>query len=664
MVTKATPKSRRSHNKTSLASYVPKGHVLVERVWPQLDCGRYRVKAVAGDEVEVSADIVRDGPDLLCAVVRYRAPDDARWREAPMTFVDNDRWAGAFVPTVVGRYEYCIQAWTDHFSTWRRDLLKRVDAGQDVRTELEEGARLLDAHLPLIPSRRRGAIQRAVEVPRETTASVAECVDAVTDEQVVVLMRKHSDRADATTTPALELTVDRERARFGAWYEFFPRSTGAAGRHGTFKSAAARLDAIAQMGFDVVYLPPIHPIGEVNRKGKNHALAVQRGDIGSPWAIGSRHGGHTSTHPDLGTLEDFDDFVAHAHRVGLEVCLDYAIQCSPDHPWVSQHPEWFHHRPDGTIKYAENPPKKYQDIYPINFDTQDKEGLWTELKGVLDFWIERGVKIFRVDNPHTKAFAFWEWAIESLKADHPDLILLSEAFTRPKVMQTLAKIGFTQSYTYFTWRNTKWELTEYLTELSRSEMVYYFRPNFFANTPDILHAYLQDGGPPAFKIRLVLAALLSPSYGIYSGYEFFENIAMAPGSEEYLNSEKFELRHRDFDASGSLAPYIARINEIRHKHPSLSLFANLHFHQTDKDHLLAFSKSSPEDTVLVIVNLNPFHWEEGTINVDLDALRIGDHARPYEVHDLITETTYLWHGSHNYVRLDPDEPAHIFEVRI
>jgi starch synthase (maltosyl-transferring) len=646
-----------------MSAYVNKSHLIIDRVSPQIDCGRYRVKAIIGDEVEVSADILRDGPELLSAVVRYRGPRDVRWREAPMAFVDNDRWAGLFYPSAVGRYEYAIQAWTDHFSTWRRDLIKRLDAGQEVHTELEEGALLLEEHLPLIPSRRRRGIERAADLLRTKDAPLQERIAAVTDERVVALMNKYSDRRGATTTESLEMTVDRERARFGAWYEFFPRSTGIAGDHGTFKSAAARLPAIAEMGFDVVYLPPIHPVGEINRKGKNHALVAESDDVGSPWAIGSRHGGHTAVHPDLGTLEDFDDFVAEAKHLGLEVCLDYAIQSAPDHPWVTEHPEWFHHRPDGTIKYAENPPKKYQDIYPINFDTPDKEGLWRALKDVLDFWIARGVKIFRVDNPHTKAFPFWEWLIESLKADHPDLILLSEAFTKPKVMQTLAKLGFTQSYTYFTWRNSKWEIMEYLTELSRSEMVQYFRPNFFANTPDILHAFLQDGGPPAFKIRLVLAALLSPSYGIYSGYELFENVPFAPGSEEYLHSEKFELRPRDYDAPKTLVPYITRINEIRRSHSSLSLLANLHFHRIDKDHLIAFSKSSPGDTILVVVNLNPFHWEEGTINVDLGALRIDDHARPYEVHDLITGSTYLWHGTHNYVRLDPEEPAHIFEVR-
>jgi starch synthase (maltosyl-transferring) len=662
MVTNPSPKSRRSHKRPSLASYARKGHVLVERVEPQIDCGRYRVKAIIGDEVEVSADLVRDGTDLLCAVVRYRGPDDVRWREAPMAFIDNDRWAGSFAPTAFGRYEYCVQAWTDHFATWRRDLLKRLEAGQDVRTELEEGALLLEQHIPLVPERSRRMIERAVETLRARDASIAECVEVVTDERVVSVTTKHSDRTSATTTAPLELTVDRERARFGAWYEFFPRSTGT-GRHGTLKSAADRLGAIAEMGFDVVYLPPIHPIGDTNRKGRNHALEAGTADIGSPWAIGSRFGGHTAIHPDLGTLEDFDDFVAEATRLGLEVALDYAIQCSPDHPWVTEHPEWFHHRPDGTIKYAENPPKKYEDIYPINFDTPDKEGLWLALKEVLDFWIARGVKIFRVDNPHTKAFPFWEWVIESLKVEHPELILLAEAFTRPKVMQTLAKLGFTQSYTYFTWRNSKWELTDYLTELTRSEMVHFFRPNFFANTPDILHEYLQGGGRPAFKIRLILAALLSPSYGIYSGYELFENVPLAPGSEEYLNSEKFELRRRNFDDPGSLAPYIARINEIRRKHPSLSRLANLAFHHVDNDQMLAFSKSSPDDTILVVVNLNPFHWEEATISVDLDALGVEDHARPYEVHDLVTEATYLWHGSHNYVRLDPDEPAHIFEVR-
>jgi starch synthase (maltosyl-transferring) len=650
-------------NNDKMKSFLKEGHIIIERVEPQIDCGRYRAKAVVGDVVDVSADILRDGTDLLQAVVRYRGPNDARWLEAPMRFVDNDRWSGSFRPIDIGQYRYAIEAWTDHFATWRRDLIKRVDAGQRVPTELEEGGRLLEARLKKIPARKRAPLKAAIESVR--TGPQEDAVAIVTSDEIGRIMAAHPDRTRSTTSrPVLQLTVDRERARFGAWYEFFPRSTGTATEHGTLKTAAQHLQLVAQMGFDVVYLPPIHPIGESHRKGKNNTLKPAADDVGSPWAIGGREGGHTAIHPELGTIEDFDELVAEAERLGLEVCLDFAIQCSPDHPWVTEHPEWFHHRPDGSIKYAENPPKKYQDIYPINFDTDDREGLWRELKAVLDFWISHGVKIFRVDNPHTKAFTFWEWVIQELKTEHPDLILLAEAFTRPKVMRALAKLGFTQSYTYFTWRNSKWELIEYLTELSRTEMAHYFRPNFFTNTPDILHEYLQSGGPPAFKIRLVLAALLSPSYGVYSGYELFENVPVTDGSEEYLNSEKYELRPRDIAVKGSLVSYITKINEIRRKHPALGRLTNLTFHDIDKDHMIAFSKADADgDAVLVIVNLNPWHWEEATITVDLGAVGVYDIARPYEMHDLITESTYLWHGPVNYVRLDPSEPAHIFQVR-
>ncbi len=646
-----------------------RGHILIEHVSPQVDCGRYEAKAVEGDVVEVTADIFRDGTDVLQAVVRFRGPGATKWSEVPMRSVGNDHWVGSFQPSRIGVWEYAIEAWTDHFATWRRDLATKVEAGQDVNVELEEGAMRIESRLGTVPARQRKTLVKAIELLRAPNrgaqAKVDRRVKAALDETIARIMGRYPDRAGSTISkPTLTLSVDRERARFGAWYEFFPRSTGQAGHHGTFKTAAKELARIADMGFDVVYLPPIHPIGTTFRKGKNNTLEGGRGDVGVPWAIGGKEGGHKSIHPDLGTIDDFDDFVAEARAHGLEVALDYAIQCSPDHPWVKEHPEWFHHRPDGTIKYAENPPKKYQDIYPINFDTPDREALWRELKSVLDYWISHGVKIFRVDNPHTKSFFFWKWVIRELKAEHPDLILLSEAFTRPHVMYALAKLGFTQSYTYFTWRNEKGELQEYLTELTQTEAATYFRPNFFVNTPDILHEYLQTGGPPAFKIRLVLAAFLSPSYGVYSGYELFENVPVHEGSEEYLNSEKYELKHRDWNRPDNLAPYISRINEIRHKHPSLAELTNVHFHHTDKGSVMCFSKTtSGYDPILVIVNLNPLHWEEATVHLDLEALRI-DPVQAFEVNDLLTDTTFVWHGPSNYVRLDPmDEPAHIFRVR-
>jgi starch synthase (maltosyl-transferring) len=654
--------------KRRLEAETSKGHVVIERVAPALDCGRYRAKAVVGDVVEVSADILRDGPDLLQAAVRYKGPNDARWALAPMNHVHSDRYSGTFQPTTLGRYRYTIEAWTDHFGTWRRDLIKRVDAGQLVDLELEEGARLLERHLARAPKRHRATLERTIATMRAAPTTPAGRSDArvvaATDPQVLMLVRSYPDRSRSSVLePALELTVDRPLARFGAWYEFFPRSTGSNGRHGTFETAAEALQRVADMGFDVVYLPPIHPIGFTNRKGRDNALVAEPGDVGVPWAIGSDVGGHTAIHPDLGSIEDFDRFHKEAERLGLAIALDFAIQCSPDHPWVMEHPEWFHHRPDGTIKYAENPPKKYQDVYPINFATENKVELWSELKGVIDFWISHGVKIFRVDNPHTKPFVFWEWLINETQKKYPEVIFLAEAFTRPKVMRTLAKLGFTQSYTYFTWRNTKWELTDYLTELAHSEMALYFRPNFFTNTQDILHEYLQTGGPPAFRIRLILAALLSPSYGVYSGFELYENVPREQGSEEYLHSEKYELRPRNWDEPGNLAPLITRINRIRKEHPALAHLSNLHFHGIDKDHLLAFSKADGGgDVVLVIVNLNPWHWEEGTTDLTLEALDI-DPARPYQVRDLITDSVYTWHGPHNYVRLDSRvEPAHVFQV--
>ena len=646
-----------------------RGHVIVERIRPQIDCGRYRAKAIAGDQVTVAADIFRDGPPLLQAAIRYKGPNDSRWHEAPLTPMGNDRFQGTFSPGDIGRYQYAIEAWTDHFGTWRRDFVKRVEARQEVSLELEEGARLIETRLKAVAGAERRSLKKAIDTIRSSSKEARDPGDArivaALDEEVAAIMARNSDRSGSTVTkPALELTVERERARFGAWYELFPRSTGRKEQHGTFKTAARALKRVADMGFDVVYLPPIHPIGETNRKGKNNTLKAGIDDVGSPWAIGSAAGGHKDVHPDLGTIEDFDAFVAAAEHLGLEVALDFAIQCAPDHPWVKEHPDWFHILPDGSIRHAENPPKKYQDIYPVNFDTPDREALWTELRSVLDHWISHGVKIFRVDNPHTKALPFWEWVINAIQSEHPDVIFLSEAFTRPTVMQALAKVGFTQSYTYFTWRNHKGEITEYMHELTRTEMADYFRPNFFANTPDILHEYLQTGGAPAFKIRLVLASLLSPSYGIYSGFELFENVPVKVGSEEYLNSEKYELKNREWDVVESLAGYITRINEIRKKSPALSELTNLAFHHVDKEHLMAFSKSSPgHDSILVIVNLHPFHREEGTVHLDLGALGL-EPGQTFEVHDLLADTTYVWSGPSNYIRLDPlDEPAHLFQVR-
>jgi starch synthase (maltosyl-transferring) len=642
--------------------------VQIQHVEPVVDCGRYPAKAVVGDTVAVGADVFREGHDKVAACVRYRGPSDSGWREAPLALDVNDRWFGSFPVDEMGAWRYQVMAWTDHYATWLDGLQKKVAAGQeDLDLDLEMGSLLLERR-PKLPKAAKQVVAEVIGVLRGD-ASLEEKVAAAADPDLLALLARHPERLDAATTkPDFPIWVDRERARFSTWYEMFPRSEGATETaSGTFKAAAQRLPAIAEMGFDVLYLPPIHPIGTTNRKGRlgPHDLSPGPDDPGVPWAIGSPDGGHDAVHPELGTIEDFDEFVAEAERNGLEVALDFAIQCSPDHPWVREHPEWFRHRPDGSIAYAENPPKKYQDIYPIDFDTPDLAGLQAELKRIVDFWIGHGVRIFRVDNPHTKALPFWEWLLAAVRLEHPDVIFLAEAFTRPKMMQTLAKLGFSQSYTYFAWRNTKQELTEYLTELTSTDMADYFRPNFWPNTPDILTEYLQEGGRPAFKARLVLAATLSPSYGIYSGYELCENVPLHPGSEEYLESEKYRYRVRDWDQPDSLAPYIARVNRIRHEHPPLQDLTNLWFHHVDNEQLLCFSKVGPNrtDALLVVVNLDPHHPQEGTTWLDMWQLGL-EHAGPFEAYDLLSDTTWIWHGPQNYVRLDPQiEVAHILRLR-
>jgi starch synthase (maltosyl-transferring) len=647
-----------------------KGRVQVQNVSPTVDCGRYAAKAIVGEDVIVAADVFREGHDKVAAAVRYRGPGDDGWSERPLRLDVNDRYYGAFRVDRMGPWRFQVVGWTDHYASWLDGLVKKHAAAQDdLHIEFEEGARLLE---------RRKAPKAVKQLIAETVAllrgdaSNEDKVAGAADVDLQMLLQRHPERLDTTTAkPDLPLWVDREAAQFSAWYELFPRSEGAhfaedsTVRSGTFSEAAKRLPAIAEMGFDVVYLPPIHPIGRQFRKGPNNTMEPGPQDPGVPWAIGSSEGGHTAIHPDLGTIDDFDDFVAEADRHGLEVALDFAIQCSPDHPWVTEHPEWFRHRADGTIAYAENPPKKYQDIYPVDFDTSDTEGLYAELKSVLDYWISHGIKIFRVDNPHTKALPFWEWLIDAIRQDHPEVLFLAEAFTRPKMMQTLGKLGFSQSYTYFAWRNTKYELTEYLTELAHGEMANYYRPNFWPNTPDILTEYLQHGGRPAFKIRLLLAALMSPSYGIYSGYELYENVAVREGSEEYLDSEKYQYRPRNWDRPDSLAPYIARVNAIRAAHAGFRKLRNIWFHPVNNEQLIAFSKvaAGRTDAVLTVVNLDPYSPQEGVVSLDLWQLGL-ENAGPFEAHDLLTDTTFIWHGADNYVRLDPtDEPAHVLRLR-
>jgi starch synthase (maltosyl-transferring) len=642
--------------------------VVIEAVEPQVDCGRFPIKRTAGEEVVVTADVYADGHDAVAAVVLFRKAGESRWCEAPMRPLDNDRWQGSFSVDTLGRYEYCAEAWIDRFASWRHDLSKKAGAGQDVSLELLEGATLVETAID-----RTGDVAASGHLVASLAAlrsgnDLAPRIAAALSDELATFMASRPDRSQATRYDRiLPVVVDRERARFGAWYEMFPRSAGTdPSRSATFAEAATMLPYVASMGFDVLYLPPIHPIGQSFRKGPNNTLAAGPTDPGSPWAIGSDEGGHTAIEPGLGTLEDFDAFVAAAAAQGLEIALDIAFQASPDHPYVREHPDWFRRRPDGSIKYAENPPKKYQDIYPLNFESDDWRHLWQELKGIFEFWIQHGVRIFRVDNPHTKPFRFWEWALAELTREYPDAIFLSEAFTRPKVMKHLAKIGFSQSYTYFTWRNAKDEIIDYFTELTQTPVREYFRPNLFANTPDILHAYLQRGGRTAFQIRLVLAATIGASYGIYSGFELAENVPLRPGSEEYIDSEKYQIRVRDYKRADSLAEVIGQINAIRRTHPALQHDWGLSFHRTDNGELLAYSKRSADgrDLILVVVNLDPVNMQHGFVQLPLVGWGLAPHAT-VEVVDLLSTERYFWRGEWNYIRLDPqDRVAHILHVQL
>ncbi|HBG20489.1 MAG TPA: alpha-1,4-glucan--maltose-1-phosphate maltosyltransferase [Desulfobulbaceae bacterium] len=638
--------------------------VSIERIRPRIDCGRFPIKRTVGEKVVVTAYIFADGHDLLQAVLQYRHAEE-EWIELPMTAFTDDLWRGEFVVEHLGSYSYTVRAWIDHFASWQRDLLKKADAGQDVASDLLEGAAMIEATARRAQSPDDIWLSSIAEMlatvePQEKMAARATAPD------VTAMMKRYPERLrEAVFTPALTVTVEQRLAGFSAWYELFPRSvTQDPEKSGTFRAVERILPDIARMGFDVLYLPPIHPIGRTNRKGRNNSLMTVPGDPGSPWAIGSEDGGHKAVHPDLGTLEDFEHLVASARRQGLEIALDIALQCSPDHPYIREHPEWFRHRPDGSLKFAENPPKKYEDIYPICFDCEEWQPLWHELKSIFLFWIERGVKLFRVDNPHTKPLSFWEWLIAEVRQNHPETVFLSEAFTRPRVMYGLAKAGFSQSYTYFTWRNTKYELTAYLRQLVETEVSEYFRPNFFANTPDILPEFLQFGGRAAFISRLVLAATLSSCYGIYSGYELLENEAV-PGTEEYLNSEKFEIKVRDWNLAGNIRPFIARINTIRRKNAALASNAGLSFYPVDNEQLLFYGKSTEDLTniILVAVNLDPHHVQEGMLELPLEQFRI-EKNEVFQVHELIFDNRFLWQGRRNYVRLDPAEsPAQIFLLR-
>jgi starch synthase (maltosyl-transferring) len=640
---------------------------LIEHVTPAIDGGRYPIKRILGEPCPVEVDVLRDGHDVLAARIVFRGPGAPDWQHAPLTYeYDRDRWHGAFLPTALGRWRYTVEAWTDRFATWRRDLTRRHEAGADVGRDLREGAALVAEAARHAVGDAAATLIRAAEQLARADLEVDARAALARDEDLDRLVHAHLPAPDRTRAP-LELTVivDRARARFAAWYQMFPRSCGAEpGRPGTLRDAARRLPAIAALGFDVVYVAPIHPIGRTHRKGRNGVPIAAPDDPGSPWAIGNEHGGHTAIDPTLGTLTDFDAFVDVARRHGLEVALDFAPHCSPDHPWTREHPEWFVRRPDGSLRCAENPPYTYEDIVPLDFWCADRRALWAACRDVLRFWIARGIRTFRVDNPHAKPFAFWEWLVAEVTAAHPDVIFLAEAFTRPKAVRALAALGFTQSYTYFIWRTGAAELREYLGELTRTELAEMLRPAFFPTTPDVLPAYLQTGGRAAFRVRLLLAATLSPLYGIYSGYELCEATPLHAGSEEYLDSEKFQLRQRDWSAPGSLAPDLIALNRLRRVHHALQVGDNLSFHASDNDALLWFAKAgrAPDPTLLIAVNLDPHRVQEGTVEIPRALLGL-DPASPFDVEDLLSGERYTWSGARAYVRLDPaDRVGQIFRV--
>ncbi len=658
-----------------------RSRVVIENVEPQVNCGLFPIKRIVNELVSVEADVFGDGHDHVRARLLWKQEGDTSWQRTEMLALGNDRWRGEFPVTQIGRYRYTLVGEVDHFETWQSDLKKRAAAEQDLAVPFATGALLLEQVQPRATKEDAAKLAawaqklRSVVHATGVHATVGEDSAAVAfalQSELAAMVNRYPDPALETWYDReLEIIVDRERARFSAWYELFPRSWSTTpGKHGTLRDVTSRMDYVAEMGFDVLYLPPISPIGRSFRKGKNNAVEAAPGDEGSPWAIGSAEGGHTAIHPALGTLKDFSELIKRARQLKMEVALDIAFQCAPDHPWVSEHPEFFKKRPDGSIQYAENPPKKYQDIYPLDFESSNWQGLWDALKGVFSYWMEQGVRIFRVDNPHTKAFPFWQWVIPELKAQNPDVLFLAEAFTRPRVMERLAKLGFSQSYTYFTWRDNKEELTRYMLELTTTPVREYFRPNFWPNTPDILPGHLQTGGLPAFRSRLVLATTLAANYGIYGpAFELGENTPVKPGSEEYLNSEKYEIKSWDLTKPTSLKPLITRLNQIRRENPALQSNERLHFHPTDNPSLMCYSKGTADgrtanggNLILVVVNLDPLLVQTGWVDLDLQVLGLGSNDT-FEVYDLLADHSYYWRGSRNYVALRPAEtPAHIFRV--
>jgi starch synthase (maltosyl-transferring) len=640
--------------------------VQIESVQPKISGGRFPVKRIVEDTVKVEADIFVDGSNELSALLLYKKEGKAKWTEAPMKHSENDRWGAEFKVTEIGLWKFSLEAWIDFFRTWQRDFKKRVDAEQDVAVDLLIGLELINSVFKRAGTKDKEKLSKIIEKLNDKR-NKAEANRAALSEELPKIMARYPDRSKSVFYKELSVTVDPKIARFGAWYELFPRSTSKVpGQHGTFKDVIARLPYISEMGFNVLYLPPIHPIGTKFRKGKNNSTTAEKGAVGSPWAIGSKEGGHYAINPQLGTLDGFKELINKAKETGISVALDIAYQCSPDHPYVKEHPEWFRKRPDNTIQYAENPPKKYQDIYPIDFETENWQALWDELKNIIVYWIAQGIKIFRIDNPHTKDLSFWEWALKSIKKDYPDVIFLAEAFTRPKLLYRLAKIGFSQSYNYFPWRNEKWEIEQFMTEITQTEVKEFFRANLWTNTPDILTEYLQLGGPAAFKVRFILAATLGANYGIYGpAFELCVNKPVAPKSEEYLDSEKYEIKKWDLKSPESISPLITKVNQIRNSNAALQYDNNLEFFKVDNDSLLCYAKSSEDrsEIILVVINLDTRWAQSGWVELPLEKLGI-PAGRPFQVHDLLTGERYLWNGPRNFVRLDPEKAcAHIFKIR-
>jgi starch synthase (maltosyl-transferring) len=640
--------------------------VVIEHVEPEIDGGCLPIKRVVGEKVVVKADIFADGHDSISPRLLYKGSYDGEWEEVLMRLIENDRWRGEFTVEEIGMYHYTVEGWVDHFKTWQKDIKKKFDAGQNVSVDILIGVEHIKEAAKRSSGNDKKTITELANVLKKEQ-DMGKAVFFALGEEVSELMNKYPDKNFATRyEKELSVVVERKKALFSSWFEIFPRScTSLQGKHGTFKDCEAVLPEIAKMGFDVLYFPPIHPIGKTKRKGKNNILISDPDDVGSPWAIGSEEGGHKAVHPQLGNIEDFIGLIEKAKNYGIEIAIDLAYQCSPDHPYIKEHPEWFSWRPDSTLQYAENPPKKYEDIIHLNFETENWQGLWDELKNIVIFWIEKGIRIFRVDNPHTKPFVFWGWLIKEVKGNYPDVIFLSEAFTRPKVMYRLAKVGFTQSYTYFTWRNTKYEIMQYIKELTSTEVNEYFRPNFWPNTPDIFPEHLQYGGRPAFIMRLVLAATLSSNYGIFGpAFILCANEAISE-KEEYLNSEKYEIRNWDLEQQGNLKDIIARINKIRTENPALQTTKNLKFYEVDNDYLLFYGKATEDlsNIIFILVNLDPFHTQSGWVKVPINEFGI-DSNQPYMVHDLLGDDKYIWHGERNYVELNPRiSPAHIFKLR-